>query len=61
MQRYCLDLLEKLWDDDLSVQLFEQAAESIRAVAKGNLHRDNIRVEPFTVRLLEVLGATNRS
>lgn len=51
MERYCNGLLETLWDDGQSKRLFEQAEEAVRAVAAGNLHRDNIRTETFTADL----------
>jgi hypothetical protein len=37
-----------LWDDDQYKSVFDQAASHVREVAAGNLHRDNIRTEPFT-------------
>ena len=51
MVRYCNGLMDALWDDDRSKALFDDAASHVRAVAGGNLHRDNIRTEPFTVSL----------
>ncbi len=57
VKRYCNTLMESLWDDDQFRVHFETAAEHIREVAKGNLHRDNIRTETFTNDLLEQLGA----
>jgi len=48
MRRYSEGLMELLWDDARSKQLFDQAETHVRAVAAGNLHRDNIRTEPFT-------------
>ena len=48
MLEYCEGLLQALWDDDRSKELFDHAAEHVRATAGGNLHRDNIRTEPFT-------------
>lgn len=55
MARMCNGLMESLWDDDISRTIFETAAEHVRAVAAGNLHRDNIRTEPFTESLLKRL------
>jgi hypothetical protein len=55
MQRYCDVLMDFLWDDDTSRAHFEIAAERVRKVAAGNLHRDNIRTEGFTNSLLKNL------
>ncbi|MEK6640602.1 MAG: AIPR family protein [Nitrospirota bacterium] len=57
MERYCNVLMESLWDDDASRVLFENAADRVRMVAAGNLHRDNIRTEPFTNSLLSLLAS----
>ena len=57
METYCSSLLVTLWDDDKCREIFEKAAEQVRAVAEGNLHRDNIRTEAFTNSLLATLGA----
>ena len=56
MSRQCEVLMEGLWNDDQSRILFETAAGLVRDVAAGNLHRDNIRTEPFTQKLLRALG-----
>ena len=59
MERHCCVLMDSLWDDDASKKHFEHAAAHVRAVAGGNLHRDNIRTEPFTEALLKRMrGAT---
>jgi len=58
MARYCDILMESLWDDDLSRSHFGKAETHVRAVAAGNLHRDNIRAEPFTEALLQRLRNT---
>lgn len=55
MGRYCTELMAHLWDDDVSRATFERAADAVREVARGNLHRDNIRTEPFTTALTEAL------
>lgn len=52
MDRYCESLKVALWDDACSRSRFDAAAIHVRAVAAGNLHRDNIRTEPFTDALL---------
>ncbi|MDP2211422.1 MAG: AIPR family protein [Candidatus Aquicultor sp.] len=58
MARDCAVLMDSLWDDDVSRVHFENAAEHVRAVADGNLHRDNIRTEPFTEALIQRLRTT---
>lgn len=58
MVRYCSVLMDMLWDDDASRAHFESAEAHVRAVADGNLHRDNIRTEPFTEALLQRLRNT---
>lgn len=40
-----------LWDDSIVRQKFIEAAEIVLQVANGDLHRDNIRTEPFTERI----------
>ena len=55
MQHYCDVLRDYLWDDDTSRAHFEIAADHVRTVAAGNLHRDNIRTEGFTNNLLAAL------
>ena len=57
MERYCKALMTSLWDDDRSRVLFEKAADGVRKIAAGNLHRDNIRTEPFTNSLLTLLAS----
>jgi hypothetical protein len=60
MERYCSGLMDSLWDDDASKAHFENAVAHVRAVAAGNLHRDNIRTEPFTEGLLLELREAKR-
>lgn len=57
MVTWCDRLTRILWDDDQCRTLFDEAASRVRGIAAGNLHRDNIRTEPFTERLLGDLGA----
>ena len=57
IERYCNNLTAALWDDDVTRGHFEAAAAHVRAIAAGNLHRDNIRTEPFTNALLARLGS----
>ncbi|MEK9139141.1 MAG: AIPR family protein, partial [Bacteroidota bacterium] len=58
MARLCDGLMNSLWDDEVSRSHFETAAANVSAVAAGNLHRDNIRTEPFTDALLQRLRST---
>lgn len=52
MEKYCATISETLWDEDKCRDTFVTAAKHVEAVASGNLHRDNIRTEPFTNALL---------
>jgi AIPR protein len=52
MRRYCEVLLNDLWDDTRSTEIFQAAAEDVRRIARDKLHRDNIRTEDFTKNLL---------
>jgi hypothetical protein len=56
MDKYCDALIQRLWDDNLCRETFVTAAEHVTAVAQGNLHRDNIRTEPFTSALVRRLA-----
>jgi hypothetical protein len=56
MEKYCATIGETLWDEDKCRDTFVTAAKHVEAVASGNLHRDNIRSEPFTNALLTDLG-----
>lgn len=60
MRRYAEGLMEVLWDDARSRAQFDEAEEHVRAVAAGDLHRDNIRTQPFTNSLKQRIeqGAT---
>ena len=48
MAKYCETLTNVLWDDTLIRQTFLDAATIVLQVSDNNLHRDNIRTEPFT-------------
>lgn len=52
MMRYCAPIMDSLWDDDRSRDMFLSAANHVNAVAAGNLQRDHIRTEPFTNLLI---------
>ena len=53
MSRYCNELMEILWDDNEYKKIFMDSERIIRLVSDGNLHRDNIRTEPFTEKVIE--------
>ena len=61
MVKYCDKLRESLWSDERCKELFEMAADYVLSTASGNLHRDNIRTEAFTVDLIARIGATKVS
>jgi len=54
MERYSKRIIDVAWGDaDKLDALFSTAANIINTVAAGNFHRDNIRTEPFTQKVLE--------
>ena len=57
MARYCNELMEVLWNEENYKQIFTAAERIVRIVADGNLHRDNIRTEPFTEKVLNQIKA----
>jgi hypothetical protein len=61
MTRYCNKLMEILWDDTKYKSIFLKAEQKIRNAAKDNLHRDNIRTEPFTEEVLKIIKAEQRT
>jgi len=61
MTRYCNGVMEILWDDDKYTSIFRTAEDIVKKVAQGNLHRDNIRTEPFTEKILNHLNAKTNS
>jgi hypothetical protein len=52
MEKYCKKIIDILLDTKKADELFDVAAKTIEAVAKGNFHRDNIRTVPFTQNLI---------
>ena len=60
MARYCSKLMEILWDDEKYKELFLKAERIVRESANGNLHRDNIRTEPFTDEVLKKIKAEQK-
>lgn len=43
---------EVLWSLSGSESVFQRAVDAVDVVAEGNLHRDNIRTQPFTEKLI---------
>jgi hypothetical protein len=56
MEKYCQPVLKKLWDIDQSDALFTEAATIITTAAEGDFHRDKIRTEPFTKKIMQHFG-----
>ena len=48
MGRLCEKYMTVLWNNRASKNIFSRAAGLIQTAAAGNMHRDNIRTEPFT-------------
>lgn len=53
MEKYCKAIMETLWDSGKADDLCARAAALVEEVAAGNFHRDNIRTQPFTERVVE--------
>jgi hypothetical protein len=56
MERYCKVITDQLWNTAKADELFGRGVESIDEIAQGNFHRDNIRTEEFTKRLIARCG-----
>jgi len=52
MGRYSDELTEVFWDPARSEALFANAVRIVDAAAAGNLHRDNVRTQPFTEEVI---------
>ncbi|MDP2673508.1 MAG: AIPR family protein [Dehalococcoidia bacterium] len=52
MERYCKTIMAILWDPTKADELIITAAKVVDSVAAGNFHRDNIRTEPFTKKVV---------
>lgn len=52
MERYCKTVMDTLWDASGAEILFLMAAHIVEEVAEGNFHRDNIRTQPFTEKVI---------
>ena len=57
MENYCHRISELLWDQGRTNEIITTASLIIEAVAGGNFHRDNIRAQPFTERMIEECAA----
>ncbi len=53
MERYCKPITETLWDGAKVDELLVRSAKLVEDVAGDNFHRDNIRTEPFTQKVIE--------
>jgi len=53
MEDYCQKILDVLWDPVVSDLAFSNAVEIIENAAQGQFHRDVIRTEGFTEKVLE--------
>ena len=51
MARYCETHLKTWWDSSVSEELLKRAAKIIDDAADGDLHRDRIRTQPFTIAI----------
>ena len=56
MKRTCDSLMEALWEDNQPKECFEQAGGLVVEAAEGDMHRDNMRTEPFAERPVELLA-----
>lgn len=52
MERTCKPIMARLWDASQADELIARAAEVVDAAAAGDFHRDNIRTEPFTNKVI---------
>ena len=53
MERYCKALVSVYWDLNKAKPIFEKAVQIVEETADGDFHRDNIRTQPFTDRLVQ--------
>lgn len=54
MAPFCEEILRVLWNPTDAAALVRNAVEVVNAVAAGNLHRDNIRTQPFTDQVARI-------
>lgn len=52
MEKYCETITKTLWEPNKADELIVQAAKIVEQAAAGNFHRDNIRTEPFTQKVI---------
>jgi len=52
MERYCKKIIDTLWETSKCDDLIVRAAKIVDQAAAGNFHRDNIRTEPFTEKVI---------
>ncbi|HTV55513.1 MAG TPA: AIPR family protein [Terriglobia bacterium] len=57
MEAYCKTLSDTLQDQSKSEEYVLSAARIVEAAAAGNFHRDNIRTERFTQKVIELAKA----
>jgi len=51
MEKYCIPLMETLWDADRSEKAFQAAAAAVEDVSSGKFDSDLLRTQPFTEKL----------
>lgn len=56
-RRIANEITESLWNASEAEAVFLRAVAAVDAVAEGNLHRDNIRTQPFTEKLVKYCKA----
>ena len=52
MEKYCKNIMDTLWDPARADELIARAATIVDQAAAGDFHRDNIRTEPFTQKVI---------
>ncbi|WP_394847385.1 AIPR family protein [Pendulispora brunnea] len=56
MESYCGPILNVLWDEESAVDTFVKAARKVDRLSGGDLDNDELRTQPFVVKLLDRLG-----
>jgi hypothetical protein len=54
MEPFCKKIMGTLWDSAKCDELIVRAAKIVDEAAAGNFHRDNIRTEPFTQKVINL-------
>jgi hypothetical protein len=57
MEKYCKKIIDTLSDPSRADDLIVQAAKIVEKAAASNFHRDNIRTDPFTEKVVEFCKA----